>query len=398
MVRAVLALLCFFSIGYHVTSAAQAADAPYVIYAIMSLSGPAAFVGKAETDSLRAAERLVNERGGIRGRRIHFDVLDDQSNPATTVQLLNQVLAKHVNVFAGPDYAGGCGAVAPLILSGPTSFCFSPAFFPASGSYMFAAGVSSQNLAIASLRFMRNHHWRRIALITATDATGKDGERHTIEAMRLRENSGLELVANEHFNGTDISVGAQLAHIKAAGAQAIMVWAVGAQFATVLHGVADGAINIPIVTSGANTIPSQISQYDSFIPDQTYFQAFLTAAPTIVKPGPIRTAQDEYFKALRAVNAEPSVATGTDWDPIMVMFAALQAVGLDAPPQAIRDYVLRLHGFAGTNGLLDFRDGSQRGTSIESALIVKWDKRTNTFVPASGRGGELLPNEHPAPN
>jgi hypothetical protein len=39
-----------------------------------------------------------------------------------------------------------------------------------------------------------------------------------------------------------------------------------------------------------------------------------------------------------------------------------------------------LHGYAGSNGIMDFRDGQQRGLQAYAAAIVAWDKAKNDVV------------------
>lgn len=50
----------------------------------------------------------------------------------------------------------------------------------------------------------------------------------------------------------------------------------------------------------------------------------------------------------------------------------------------------QLHGFAGINGRFDFRDGNQRGLTLDSAIVVRWDGPKKQWVAVSGPGGEKL--------
>jgi branched-chain amino acid transport system substrate-binding protein len=76
----------------------RAAD-PYQIDVILSLTGAFAFLGTAEGESLKTLETLINKEGGINGQPVHFNLMDDQTQPAVAVQLANGVIAKHP---AGP--------------------------------------------------------------------------------------------------------------------------------------------------------------------------------------------------------------------------------------------------------------------------------------------------------
>lgn len=73
----------------------RAADEPYDVYIMLPLTGPAAFLGRDEAPAAQALEKYVNAHGGIKGRPLHFVILDDASNPATAIQLANQIIAKN---------------------------------------------------------------------------------------------------------------------------------------------------------------------------------------------------------------------------------------------------------------------------------------------------------------
>ena len=77
-----------------------AAD-PFNIDVVLPLTGPAAFLGKAEQLSLQQAEKILAKGDGIGGRPIKFVFHDDQSNPQTAVQLANQIVAAKPAVVLG---------------------------------------------------------------------------------------------------------------------------------------------------------------------------------------------------------------------------------------------------------------------------------------------------------
>src|ERR1700677_883385 len=92
------------------------AEDPFTIDAIFSMTGYAAFIGQGSAVALHVVEDDVNRTGGIQGRPVHFEILDDQSNPATALALADQVIAKGVAVVLGPILAANCEAVFPQFL------------------------------------------------------------------------------------------------------------------------------------------------------------------------------------------------------------------------------------------------------------------------------------------
>jgi len=72
----------------------------------------------------------------------------------------------------------------------------------------------------------------------------------------------------------------------------------------------------------------------------------------------------------------------------MLVVQALRKLGTDATAKQLRDYIEPLHGVAGTNGLFDFRDGSQRGMGLASVVVVKWDSAKKNWSTVSDVGGK----------
>ncbi len=127
-------------------AAPSRAAEPFEINVIVSLTGPFAFIGPAEAASVRAIESIVNKSGGIKGQQIKMVIQDDQSDPATAVQLASGIIAKKPNVLLGPTYLASCLAVQPLVIAnnGPVTYCFAPTLHPAAGSYALLRRIVEQ--------------------------------------------------------------------------------------------------------------------------------------------------------------------------------------------------------------------------------------------------------------
>ena len=351
----------------------------------------AAFIGKGEETTLKAAEAVINATGGIHGRPVQFVIQDDQSNPAVAVQLFNTILAKGVPVELGPSLAGPCYAVAPLVKTQIVNYCLSPALHPATGSYSFSGGSSTVDLVAAALRYFKAKGVRKLALLQTTDASGQDGETVINEDLKLPEFTELSVVDAEHFAPADVSVDAQMLRIKNSGAQAIIAWLTGPPFGTICRSMANAGMDVYLMSSAGNVSYAQIAQYKSFLPKNTLFVSQSFIAPNPALPAPVKRSQDQYFKAMASVGVpKPDVLAAQAWNPVFVVVDALRKLPQNASAQQIHDYIERLQGYPGINGLMNYRDGSQRGESPESALIVRYEAEGPAFVAVSKPGGMPL--------
>jgi branched-chain amino acid transport system substrate-binding protein len=381
--------------GSSATAPASAAE-PFEINAILSLTGPFAFLGTSEATSLRTLEALVNKQGGINGQPIHINIVDDGSQPATAVQLENAIMAKHPAVALGPTYLASCLAIAPLVRNGPVQYCFAPTIHPPADSYMFSGGASSYDQAVETLVFAKAKGWKRLAVVATNDATGQDISGQFNLAIRDRRFSGMEFVVTEHYNANDVSVGAQLANVKAANPDAIFGMTVGTATGTLLRGLRDAGLEkVPFMTNLGNILNAAMAQYAGFLPDSFYATAPRFYAHDVARKGPVRDAEVEFYNAFGAKNIDPDVGDGFPWDPALVVIAGLRKLGTGTDAKSLLTYIENAHGLAGINGIVDYRGGDQRGEHLNSLVIVKWDAAKKHVLAVSEPGGVPLKSEGP---
>ena len=372
-----------------IASAARAADEPYQIHAIMSLTGAAAFIGKGEAQSLQLIEALTNKAGGIRGRPISFVITDDQSNAANAVQIANDLISKRVPVFLGPNFTALCLAVLPLVVkSGPVDYCFSPAIAPPAGSYVYSSTVSTHDDAIAMARYIAGKKWNKVALLSTTDASGQSFEQSWDQATALPEMRALKVVAREHSNPADVSASAQATRIKAAEPDVVIAWAAGTPFGTLVHGLHDVGVEVPVFGGNGNMSYAQLGQYTDFLPKELYFSGRRVLAPDESAPAAVKKAQAVYHNAFNGIGVRPDLLNTLSWDAAMIVLDALRATGTANPtPAQVNGWIQKQKHWAGIFGFYDFTDGSQRGIGIDGAVIDRWDAAKKDFVAVSKPGG-----------
>ena len=366
----------------------RAAD-PVEIDVLLPMTGTFSFGGQATIGTLTAIEALVNRTGGIRGRPLHFVVHDDQSNPATAVQLMSDAIAKKPAVVLGPSLGATCLATAPLSKSGPVQYCFSPVVHPPPGSFVFSGNISTQAYAVVFYRYFKTRGIKSFALIASTDASGQDADNEFEHQLALPENSGLTMVAHEHFNVSDISVAAQMSRIKAAAPQAVICYAAGTPFGTLLRGVQQAGIDVPIFTGSANMTLAEMKQFGDALPKELYFPGFGVLANVSRNPKE-KAAQDRFLAAEKQAGITPDGLTLASWDPTFIVIDALRTIGPTATAEQIRAYIANLHDYVGVFGAYDFRDGSQRGLAADNLVVERWDPQKNGWIAASDFGGGPL--------
>jgi len=254
--------------------------------------------------------------------------------------------------------------VAPLFVNGPVDYCLSTAYTPPPKGYVFAAATALlPYVGPASVRYMRLRGYKRLAVIDATDATGQASDKMLNYALTLPENKDIQYVAFEHFNPTDISIAAQAQRMLAAHPDGVICLAGGTAFGTVLHGLADAGLRVPVMASGANLDANQLPR------------------------GGVRDQVDKFYAAFKDAGVKVNPSSGFSWDPGWIVVSALRKLGTNVTADQLHTYLENLHGFDGVDGTYDFRTGDNHGLNDLSVIMVTWDPAKNDFTVVSKPGG-----------
>lgn len=371
-------------------SSAQLAGEPYEVPVILSLTGQSTYADTPMQQSLVLIAKAINAGGGIQGHPLKLVPYDDGSNPQTAVALAGPLIAKNVPLIFGPGFASTCQAVAPLTAGhGPVALCYSPLMRTLRGSYMFVGGQSALNQYRAYLRYFRDRGWTRLAFLMSTDASGQAAERAYGTLLDLPENKNFQIVSSDHFNPTALSVEAQIQHIRSAHPDVLVSTATGTPFGTILRAYSDAGLSVPVASSAGNLSYPLMEQYKAYLPAVLLFPAPLWIARAQTPAGPVRHAQQRFFRAFDAAGIRLDVDAGVAWDLTLVALEAVRHIGIRATPEQIRDYMENVHGWVGINGVYDFGDAAHRGMSPNAIVIGRWDPRRNDFVAVSRAGGRI---------
>lgn len=386
---AALGLLAAFA-----ASPALAADDTYDMNVIIPLTGGGAFLGKAENQALGLAAQVINKDGGIHGKKLALDVHDDQSSPQVAVQLMSQVIASHPAVILGSTISQICNAQAPLVKdAGPVMWCFSPSVRTEPGGYEFTSQIDSHDQQRALMTYFHDKGWKRIALITTTDASGQDAEKSVTELVKDPAFKDMTLVADEHFAPGDVTVSAQIERMRGGNPDAIVSWATAAAGGTVFRALKQAGMDLPTAASGSNMTVSQMTDYAAFLPSKVYFGVGEWAAngdPRLKVAPEVAAQQKLFFATMKTIGIYPDTGYDLGWEPIRVVADALNKLPAGADAKTLHDFLISWQGHIGAEGVYDFKKTPQRGLNIDNAVVVRWDPGTKEWHLVSNLTGTPL--------
>ncbi len=234
-----------------------------VIGATAPLTGPAA-PGYSEIDpAANAYFKYVNAHGGVYGRKITYDVLDDQYNPSLTATKTRQLVLQD-NVFAmvGPLGTPTGLAVAPFLNQEkvPDLFiesgcaCWSqpskwPYVFGWQPNYIVEGKILGQYIA-------QNLAGQKVGYLYQDDEFGQDG----VKGLDMRV-PAADVVSRQTYSTTTLSngLGNQIAALKAAGATVVAMYTIPAATALALLAAAEIGYHPTWVVSSVGSDPPTLT-------------------------------------------------------------------------------------------------------------------------------------------
>jgi branched-chain amino acid transport system substrate-binding protein len=363
----------------------------YTIHAILSLTGSESFLGDEERSALEALQKHVNATGGIDGHPLSFDLSDNQSTASTSVALASPLLSKVPVLLVGSAASTDKPVDSLVKPNGPLIYDLSPGDHPTRGSFVYSASNSTTNQTRAFLTFAEHNGWKRVAAITSTDGSGQDGWTN-IQAAVAASKGAVTMVDHETFDPTDVSVTTQLSKIKAKSPQAVFVWTTGTPLGTVLKGMQQlSMLSTPTLTTNGNASAAELKSLKSELPGQLFFPGAPFEAGSSALPSSLQAQVQTFETTMKgAGEALPDEGNALSWDAGLILVSALRKLGVNATAAQVHKYISSLTSFAGINGTYNFTNQSipdNRGLTINSVYIVKWDPSQTSWAAASGAGG-----------
>jgi branched-chain amino acid transport system substrate-binding protein len=383
------------STGTSSAGGGSASGSTYTINAIVSETGSASFLGSEEASALKALAQHVNATGGIDGHQLKFNIADNQTTASTSVSLASPLISQVPLLIVGSltttdqpvdDLAGA---------NGPVIYDLSPGDHPKPGSYVYSASNSTTNQAQAFVNFAQSKGWKRIAAITSTDASGQDGWNNIQKAV-TSSGGAVTITDHETFDPTAVSVTTQLSKIKSSNPQALFIWTTGTPLGTVLKGMQGlGMGSLPSMTTNGNASYAEMQRLAAELPSQLYFPGAPFMAGPANLTGQTKTQVQAFDAAMQAAGQKvPDEGDALAWDPGLILVSALRKLGTNATAAQIHQYIDGLTSFAGINGTYNFTDKSipdNRGLTISSVYVARWDATKGDWTAASGPAGKGNP-------
>ncbi len=205
--------------------AVPAAD-PIKVGVNLELSGVSSTWGQPQLNSIQMYVDEANAHGGIGGRRIELEVLDNKSDPAQSRLNATKLAGDGVVAILGagttpttmPAVPVANESGVPMISNGAGNVITNPVD---QRRWVFKTPNDDSQVANKIAGFLAKQRLTEVAFLSVNTAYGDSGKTNFgTQAGRF----GLKLIDEEKYGPSDTDVTAQLTKIRDSRAQAVVIW------------------------------------------------------------------------------------------------------------------------------------------------------------------------------
>ena len=358
------------------SSSAKASGDSITIGTVTTNSGTAAAYGEAEVKGFELAVSEINAKGGINGKKVKLESMDDKGDATEASNAYNKLAGdNNVLAVAGPTISATTAAVAPLADQSKL-VTIAPAATSDSietGNYLFRTCFKDSYQGEVAARFAaENLKVKKVAVLYGTGDPYSSGVGEAF--AKAAEKLGLEVVDKESSSSADdTEYSAQLQKIQASGAELL--------YAPYYYSVA-GPYIIPQARSvGFEGYVMEPDGYDGLKLtgdksqyNKTYYTTHYSADDNT------NTKVQDFIKSYKSKNnAEPNTFAALGYDTIYMIKQAIEKAGENATREDVRNAVAGMT-FDGVTGKFTM-DKSGSPTKSVTVLEMKDGKPVyNTTV------------------
>ena len=346
------------------SSNAKASGDSITIGTVTTNSGTAAAYGEAEVKGFELAVSEINAKGGINGKKVKLESMDDKGDVTEASNAFNKLSGDNdVLAVAGPTISATTAAVAPLADQAKL-VTIAPAATSDSietGNYLFRTCFKDSYQGEVAARFAaENLKVKKVAVLYGTGDPYSSGVGEAF--AKAAEKLGLEVVDKESSSSADdTEYSAQLQKIQASGAELL--------YAPYYYSVAgpyiipqarsvgfEGYVMGPDGYDGLK-LTGDKSQYN-----KTYYTTHYSADDNT------NTKVQDFIKSYKEKNnAEPNTFAALGYDTIYMLKQAIEKAGKNATREDVRNAVTGMN-FDGVTGKFTM---DKSGSPTKSVIVLE---------------------------
>ncbi len=361
---------------------AYAAD-PIKIGSILSVTGPAAFLGDPELKTMQLYVESINKAGGVLGRPLELVHYDDGSDASKANGFAKRLIeSDKVDVLVGGTTTGSTMSIVPLVEKAGVPFISlagAVVVVEPVKKFVFKTPHTDRMAAEKVFEDMRKRNLTKVALFSETSGFGQSGKK---EAEGVTAKYGITLVSNETYGPKDTDMSPQLTKIKnTAGVQAVFVIGLGQGPAIVTKNYKQLGISLPLYHAHGVASEEFIKLAGPAANGVRLPAAALLVADKLPDNDAQKPVSVAYTKAYTAKwNSDISTFGGHAYDGLMIAVEAIKRAG-GTDKAKVRDAIEATKGYVGTGGVVNMSATDHMGLDLSAFRMLEIKNGDWTLAP-----------------
>ena len=343
------------------------------IGSVLSITGPASFLGDPEDKTLRMYVDRINAEGGVNGEQLELIVYDSEGDANKARPLATRLIEDdEIVAMVGGSTTGTTMAMAPLFEDAEIPFISLAGgivIIEPVNPFVFKTPHTDRMACEKVFEDMQARGLSRVGLISGTGGFGKSMRG---QCLNVAEAYGIEIVADETYGPRDTDMTPQLTNIRnAEGLQAVLNPGFGQGPAIVTKNFAQLGIEVPLYQSHGVASKSFIELAGAAAEGVRLPASALLVANQLADDDPQKQVVVDYKTAFEAEwNRPVSTFGGHAYDGLMILVDAMRRAG-SADPVAIRDAIEETTGFMGTAGEVNMSPDDHMGLDLTAFRMLE---------------------------
>ena len=353
--------------------AAHQASAQIKIGAVLSVTGPASFLGDPEKRTLEIYVDEINAKGGVNGQKLQLVVYDDAGSADNARTFATRLVEEDkIVAMVGGSTTGSTLAMIPVFEDAKIPFISLAGaiqIIQPVHPWVFKTPHTDRMACEKIFADLKTRNLTTIALISGTDAFGKSMRD---QCIAVAPNAGINIAIEESYGPRDSDMTPQLTNIRnKAGILAVVNPGFGQGPAIVTRNYRQLGITLPLYQSHGVASKQFIELAGPAAEGVRLPAAALLIADKLPASDPQKPVVVNYSRTYQEKTGQAvSTFGGHAYDGLMILIQAMQRAK-SADTAKVRDEIERTKGYIGTGGIVNMSPTDHMGLDLSAFHMLE---------------------------
>ena len=368
-----------------VLGAGLQASAQIKIGSVLSVTGPASFLGDPEKKTLEIYVEEINAKGGVNGQKLQLIVYDDAGNANNARTFATRLVEEDkIDAMVGGSTTGSTLAMIPVFEEAKIPFIsLAGAIQIVEPVHMWVFKTPHTDKMACEKIFadLKTRKLTTIAMISGTDAFGKSMRD---QCVAVAPKAGITIATEESYGPRDSDMTPQLTNVRnKAGVQAVVNPGFGQGPAIVTRNYQQLGIKLPLYQSHGVASKQFIELAGPAAEGVRLPAAALLIADKLPSKDPQKPVVVNYTRTYQQKSGQAvSTFGGHAYDGLMILVQAMQRAK-SADKAKVRDEIEKTKGYIGTGGIVNMSATDHMGLNLSAFHMLEIKGGDWTLVPGT---------------